>query len=106
TSLRLLTPEVLRKPVQTELFEGLRPGFAGLAVEADLGVPGVEHLFPLRPDSLPLRGAVHGGRAITRRWIFRGAGVPTAERGRAASRPSRCRSRNPWRGRRASRRRA
>src|SRR6266403_6217330 len=83
TGLRLRAPEVLREPVQAELFEGLRPGFARLAVEADLGVPGVEHLFPLRPDRLPLRGAVHRRRAIARGRIFHGAGVAAAERGRA-----------------------
>src|SRR4030095_9229519 len=83
TGLRLLAPELLRKPIQTELLERLRPGFAGLPIETDLGVPGVEHLLPLRPDGLALRRTVHRGRAIAGRWILQGAGVAAAERGRA-----------------------
>src|SRR5262245_33132634 len=82
TLLRRLAPEVLREPVQSELFEGLWPGLAGLPVEADLGIPGVEHLLPLRPDGLPLRGAVHRRRAVAGRRILHGAGVAAAERGR------------------------
>src|SRR5206468_8921202 len=83
SGLRLLTPEVLREPVQAELLQSFRPGLAGFSVEADLGVPGVEHLFPLRADGLALRGTVHRGRTIARRRIFRRTGVAAAERGRA-----------------------
>src|SRR5262245_12931627 len=83
TGLRLLAPELLREPVQTELLERFRPRLAGLTVEANLGVPGVQHLLPLRADRLALRGTVHRGRAVARRRILHGAGVTTAKRGRA-----------------------
>src|SRR5213594_3308869 len=81
--LRLLAPKILGEPVEPEPLERLRPRPASLAVEADLGVPGVEHLFPLRPNGLALRGAVHGCRAIARGRILHGPGVAAAERGRA-----------------------
>src|SRR5215470_8920516 len=83
TGLRLLAPELLREPVQTEFLERFRPRFTGLAVEADLGVPNVQHLLPLRTDRLALRRTVDRGRAVARRRILHGSGVAAAKRGGA-----------------------
>src|SRR5262245_33936735 len=82
-TLGLLAPEVAGKPVKPEAFQGLGQGLAALPVEADLAVPGVEHLLPLLADGLPLRGTVHRRGAVALRWIFEGAGVAAPERGRA-----------------------
>src|SRR5262245_4306772 len=79
----LLPPELFRQPVQAQLLERFGPRFAGLAVEADLGVPGVEHLLPLIANGLPLRRTVDGCRPVPCRWVLHRAGVPAAERGRA-----------------------
>src|SRR5215831_5541405 len=83
TALRLLAPELLREPVQPEVLERSRPRFTRLAVEADLGVPGVQHLLPLRADRLALRRTVDRGRAVARRRILHGSGVAAAKRGGA-----------------------
>ena len=45
---------------------------AGLAVVADLGVPGVDHLLPLRADGLALGGAVLRRGAVALRRILEG----------------------------------
>src|SRR5882724_1820765 len=83
-----LAPEVLRQPVEPEILQRFRPRLAGLAVEADLGVPGVEHLLPLRADGLTLRGPVHRRRAVAARGILEGAGVAAAQGGGAVDRGS------------------
>src|SRR5437899_2200781 len=83
SGLGLLAPEVLGQPVEPEPLQRLRPRLAGLAIEADLGIPGVQHLLPLRPDGLALRRAVHGRRAVAGRGILEGTGVAAAERGGA-----------------------
>src|SRR5262249_45463820 len=71
--------------VQTQLLERFRPRLAGLAVEADLGVPGVEHLLPLIANGLPLRRTVDWRGPIARRRVLHRAGVAAAERGRAVN---------------------
>src|SRR5439155_25206059 len=58
-------------------------GVAGLAVESDLGVPGIEHFLPLGPDGLALGRPVHRRRAVARRRILHRARVTAAERGGA-----------------------
>src|SRR5215475_14488959 len=83
TALRVFAPELLREPVQPEVLERFRPRFTRLAVEADLGVPGVQHLLPLRADRLALRRTVDRGRAVARRRILHGSGVAAAKRGGA-----------------------
>src|SRR5262245_7158793 len=82
-TLDLLAPEVGSEPVEPEALQGLGQGLSALPVEADLAVPGLEHLLPLLADGLPLRGTVHRRGAVALRWIFEGAGVAAAERGRA-----------------------
>src|SRR5438093_5551505 len=66
-ALRLLPPEVLGEPVETERLERRRQRLPALPVVADLAVPGVDHLLPLLADGLTLGAAVDRRRAVPRR---------------------------------------
>src|SRR5205807_6739097 len=68
--LGLAAPEVLGQPVEPEGLQRRGQRLAALAVVADAGVPGVDHLLPLRADGLALGGAVVRGRTVARRRLF------------------------------------
>src|SRR5688572_12521200 len=81
-ALRFPAPQLLGEPVETKILERLRQRLARLAVVADVAVPRLDHLVPLRHHRLALGGAVHRRGTVARGRPLHVRREPAAQRHR------------------------